>query len=260
MQSRSQFQVESGIAAFFDLDGTLLAPPSLERRFFHLLRRRKLIGARHYFAWLCEAVRMLPLGVQQITYANKMYLRGVPEHAARLEAPFLPFYREALECMAWHAAHGHLLIIVSGTLEPLARLAAEDLAGQLSSAEFANAIRICATRLEKRRAYWTGRILGEAMFGEAKTRAIRRIAAQANLDLERCFAYGDSVYDRPMLKSVGRPAAVNPTPDLERIARRNHWPILRWSELDDSARPMRPSSKTEIDNRAMSMHPQPQSR
>src|SRR5437764_10845893 len=40
------------------------------------------------------------------------------------------------------------------------------------------------------------RSVGEAMFGEAKVRAVRQIAAELNLDLGRCYAYGDSAHDR----------------------------------------------------------------
>jgi len=49
------------------------------------------------------------------------------------------------------------------------------------------------------------------------------------LDLERCFAYGDSTSDWWMLEAVGRPAAVNPSGDLARIAGRNGWQVLRWN-------------------------------
>jgi phosphoserine phosphatase len=68
------------------------------------------------------------------------------------------------------------------------------------------------------------------MFGEAKARAVRRVATEENLDLQRCFAYGDSVSDRWMLEKVGKPAAVNPSNDLARIVRRNDWPVLRWEK------------------------------
>src|SRR6266446_1567097 len=68
---------ERNIAAFFDLNGTLLAPPSLERRFFRMLRYRREIPTTNYFLWLMEALRLLPRGVNAILHANKMYLQGV---------------------------------------------------------------------------------------------------------------------------------------------------------------------------------------
>ncbi|MHB8499471.1 MAG: HAD family hydrolase [Candidatus Acidiferrales bacterium] len=243
------------VAAFFDLDGTLIARPSMEKRFFSSLRYRRVIGIRNYLLWLAEAMRLAPRGLNQIMHTNKLYLRGVRadvegsggteipvrlitkneaskngerRRQARMSVP--PFYPEAIERVAWHVERRHWIVIVSGTLEPLAERAARVLEAELGERGQASDIRVCATRLEEKNEKWTGRIAGEAMFGEAKARAIRRLAAEADLDLERCFAYGDSSSDRWMLETVGRPAAVNPSHDLARIARRNNWPVLRWAE------------------------------
>src|SRR2546426_5948457 len=66
-----------GVAAFLDLDGTLVALPSLEKRFFRMLRCRRAIPGRNYFLWLSEAIRLAPRGISAILQVNKMYLRGV---------------------------------------------------------------------------------------------------------------------------------------------------------------------------------------
>lgn len=217
------------VAAFFDLDGTLMCLPSLEKRFFSMLRYRKLIGIRNYFLWLVEAVSLIPRGINQVMHANKMYLRGVSvDEKDSVKVP--PFYPEAIERVAWHAERGHLIAIVSGTLEFLAERAARVLEAELGARGLACAIRFCATRLEEKNGRWTGRIMGEAMFGEAKARAIRRTAAAEDLDLQRCFAYGDSANDKWILEAVGKPAAVNPSNDLGRIARRNDWAIFWWGK------------------------------
>src|SRR5439155_843070 len=65
------------IAAFFDIDGTLLAGPSLECRLFANLRYRRVVPARNYFLWLAHSFRLAPRGLQAVLHANKMYLRGV---------------------------------------------------------------------------------------------------------------------------------------------------------------------------------------
>lgn len=143
----------------------------------------------------------------------------------------VPLYPEAIECAAWHVERGHLIVIVSGTLEPLAERAARGLEVELAERGLATKIWVCATRLEESAGSWTGRIVGEAMFGEAKARAIRRIAAAENLDLRRCFAYGDSSSDKWMLEAVGKPAAVNPSGDLACVARRSDWAVLRWENV-----------------------------
>jgi len=70
--------------------------------------------------------------------------------------------------------------------------------------------------------------LGDAMFGKAKARAVKRLAERQQLHLEQCYAYGDSLNDQWLMAAVGRPAAVNPSKDLESVARTNAWPVLHW--------------------------------
>ena len=48
------------------------------------------------------------------------------------------------------------------------------------------------------------------------------------LDLARCYAYGDGLNDRWLMEAVGRPAAVNPSRDLANMARTRWWPVLDW--------------------------------
>ena len=248
-QKRGRTEMRRGVAAFFDLDGTLLPTPSLERRFFRLLRHRKIIGVRNYCRWLAEAARLAPGGIHRVMHANKMYLRGVPASSCGTSALAclpLPLYREAVDCVAWHAEHEHEIAIVSGTLEPLAQQAARALESELEGRGLPCKLPVCATRLEEKSGLWTGRIVGEAMFGEAKARAIQRIAAEEDLDLARCFAYGDSTNDRWMLETVGKPAAVNPSNDLARISRRNDWPVLRWSEFRTSTQSLQRTESGKI--------------
>jgi len=255
-EEREVQEKNGDVAAFFDLDGTLMPRPSMEKQFFSMLRFRRIIGIRNYFLWLAGAMRLVPRGISQIMHANKMYLRGVPVHVEGdgTDLPFclcarakagknakrksqarmpVPLYPQAVERVAWHAERGHLIVIVSGTLEMLAERAACLLEAALLGHVLTSKIRVCATRLEEKRGRWTGRIVGEAMFGEAKARAIGRIAAEAHLDLRRCFAYGDSSSDQWMLEAVGKPAAVNPSNDLARIARRKDWAVLLWGEEED---------------------------
>jgi HAD superfamily phosphoserine phosphatase-like hydrolase len=253
------------VAAFFDLDGTLVAWPSLERRFFRTLRYRREIPAKNYFLWLKEAIRLMPRGANAILQGNKMYLRGVQifdergegdgevstwhksGHQAEGQASALPakragrnprlpvptFFRQAIERVAWHAKQGHEIVLISGTLEPLAREAARALEAELAAHGTVATIRVIATRLEEADGRWTGRILGEAMFGEAKARAARGLALEMRLDLEGSFAYGDSLNDRLLMAAVGRPTAVNPSNDLASLARAYGWPILIWEEKEN---------------------------
>jgi len=218
---------KSTIAAFFDLDGTLLPLPSLERRFFAALRFRGRMGVANGLAWLREAVRLLPRGLGCVANGNKAYLRGIPaEEAEALRFP--EFFQEALRQVIWHAEQKHSLVLVSGMIEPLADAAARLLREQLAARHVSAAAEVFATKLELAAGSWTGRIVGEAMFGEAKARAVRRFCVAQKIETAECFAYGDTANDRWMLEAVGRPQAVNPSDDLARMARRNGWPILWW--------------------------------
>jgi len=260
-----------GVAAFFDLDGTLLALPSLERRLFRTLRYRKAIPVKSYFLWPLEALRLMPRGISAMLQANKMYLRGVQilhgcgerdgdvsswhkdGHQAEGQAsapprrdprwPVPTFFAEAIERVAWHARQGHEIVLVSGTLDPLVRGAARALEAELAACGIAVTIRVFATRLEESDGMWTGRILGEAMFGEAKAHAAKGFAKDMGFDLERCYAYGDSLNDRALMESVGWPVAVNPSNDLASIARKQCWPVVYWNqEKDATPRLHRPRS------------------
>jgi phosphoserine phosphatase len=91
-------------------------------------------------------------------------------------------------------------------------------------------ISVAATQLEIRDGRLTGRVAGEAMFGEAKARALRDFARAANTSLEQCSAYGDSSLDRWMLAAAGHSFAVNPTTRMHRIARSRGWEILQWTD------------------------------
>jgi len=159
--------------------------------------------------------------------------------------PVPPFHPEAIERVMSHAERGHWIVLVSGTLEPLAKQAALDLEEELACRGIDASIEVCATRLETAEGKCTGRIIGEAMFGEEKARAIRRFAAAIGIELPRCFAYGDSTNDQRMLEAVGKPAAVNPTKDLAQIASRSGWPVLRWDDEGISTRSSQSSQSSE---------------
>jgi HAD superfamily hydrolase (TIGR01490 family) len=231
MEAEEAKEKNGGVAAFFDLDGTLVALPSLERRFFKLMRYRRVIPAKNYFLWLGEAARLAPHGIGRMVQANKMYLRGIlADRWGGRGLKLAPAFLEGgLERIAWHAKKGHQIVLLSGTLEPLAQAAARAIESGLAKRGIISAIRVCATRLEEVDDNWTGKIVGEAIFGEAKARAAKEITLEMKLDLAHCYAYGDSANDRWLLAAVGRPFAVNPSPELARISETLGWPAVSWA-------------------------------
>src|ERR1700761_5284995 len=91
----------AGVAAFFDIDGTLLPLPSLERRFVAELQSERLIPTLNYLRWLAAAVRMAPRGVLHSIHSNKAHLRNVPVRALSFRQ--IKFFPAAIRRMGWHA-------------------------------------------------------------------------------------------------------------------------------------------------------------
>jgi HAD superfamily hydrolase (TIGR01490 family) len=214
----------SEAGAFFDLDGTLLPAPSIERRFLRDALGRGKLGPSQMMAWLARFFQTIAMDPPAAIQGNKAHFAAMPASAAadweaRLRTEPLRFFSRGLRLLEWHAARGHRIFLVTGAPAPLAEIAVRQLPVP---------VEIMATQLEAREGCWTGGISGEPMSGTAKRRAIRQISAKARVDLTRCFAYGDSYSDVAMLEAVAYPTIVNPGERLERLARQRGWPILEW--------------------------------
>jgi HAD superfamily hydrolase (TIGR01490 family) len=226
------------IAAFFDLDGTVVAPPSLEYRFAAYLTRRGELRSAAVFKWLRvfleEGMKALFGGGGtssrlEAVDENKNYLAGVREASAQQWAEeyigSIECFSDAIGRVAWHRDQGHSIFFVSGTIAPLARA----MAGRFArSAE----IGVAATELESFAGLWTGCTAGAAVSGSAKARAVREFAARRDINLAQSYAYGDSFADRWMLAAVGNSTAVNPGAGLTLLARRRGWRIVSWPKAE----------------------------
>jgi HAD superfamily hydrolase (TIGR01490 family) len=212
------------IAAFFDVDGTLVRPPSLEWRFIAFLLGRDELTTRHIARWLVHYARTMVPDPHGAALSNKRYLSGLRASLAAdweqsLADDALSCYRAALERISWHWSEGHRVFLVSGTLDCLAEVLARQLSGP---------VEISATQLEVRGGCWTGRMAGAHLSGEEKGRVVRNLAARFGLSLWDSYAYGNSMSDLPMLDSVGRRVAVNPSRRFRQIASHEGWPISDW--------------------------------
>jgi phosphoserine phosphatase len=226
------------VAAFFDLDGTLIPEPSLERRFFRELRRNGWIPPMNYLRWCSEALRLLPKGLSAVRYSNKRYLKGLCLDCSFRHGGTISFFDEGIARVGRHAELGHAIVLLTGTLETLAGLAASSLECELEGRGLQVRVHICATQLEEENGRWTGAIVGEALCGQEKARRIENFAKDRGIDLRRSYGYANDQTDRFFLLSVGHPHAVNPDRKLEALARKDNWPIWRWrveNRVDSSA-------------------------
>jgi putative phosphoserine phosphatase/1-acylglycerol-3-phosphate O-acyltransferase len=73
---------------------------------------------------------------------------------------------------------------------------------------------------------YTGRLDGAFVWAAGKLTAVRWWAAEHGVELADSWAYSDSIYDTPLLSSVGHPVAVNADPRLAVLATVRRWPQL----------------------------------
>jgi HAD superfamily phosphoserine phosphatase-like hydrolase len=224
-----------GIAAFFDLDGTLVPTPSLERRFFSVLRKDGKIPLTNYLSWSVETLRSFPKGLLAVQHSNKKYLRGVWRDLVFRHMETITFFEEGITRMAWHAKQGHKIFLVSGTLDAIAQLAATGLECELEARGVQVRPRVCATRLLEVNGRWTGDIDGEALYGRAKAACMKAVAAERKIDLRQCHAYGNSLLDRHFLNSAGYGHAVNPCKEMAALAMQKNWMVWHWHEQKPAA-------------------------
>ena len=124
-------------------------------------------------------------------------------------------FREALDEIAAHKAAGHPVFMVSASPEEIVRPLARHLGADGSVSTIA--------QIDDE-----GRYTGEVDFysyGPYKVDAMEALALEYDLDLDRCYAYSDSVTDLPMLERVGHPVAVNPDKALLKEAIDRGWEI-----------------------------------
>lgn len=216
-------------AAFFDLDRTLISGSSTFT-FGVAAWRASLLAGRQLTGDAVRALSFRLFGASDERTASTRdrlldAIRGAGEsdlallsHAIvpRLVEQVRPESRDLIE---WHREAGREQWIVSasaqGIVDPLAH--AIGMTGGIG------------TRVQVTDGVFTGELDGPFVYGQGKVEAIRAIARERDYDLTRCYAYSDSISDRPMLELVGHPVAVNPDRALEQLARSRGWPIVIFS-------------------------------
>ena len=144
----------------------------------------------------------------QVQAAGK---RAVPE-LTEMVAPFAPQYLAAFR------EAGHQLVLTTTTPVDMITAFAEAMGFDA----------VIATSYETKDGRYTGRLYEGFVWGTGKLKAVRAWAEGEGVDLDDCHACSDSVFDTPLLASVGSPHAVNPDPSLTLIATMRRWPIEHW--------------------------------
>jgi HAD superfamily hydrolase (TIGR01490 family) len=214
------------IAAFFDMDNTLLSLDSgtsytrflyrrgeLKKRvvarvlYWSALYKLALLDMESVFVRLCEDLA----GDSEADMIAKCEL-WYREHVAPSIAP------AARVALAHHRAAGHVVVLATGSTVYAARPVARGVGID----------HVLASELEVASGAFTGKPRA-LCFGHHKVALAEDWARANGVELEASYFYSDSYNDLPMLSRVGQPIAVNPDARLRRHARRRGWAIQQWS-------------------------------
>jgi HAD superfamily hydrolase (TIGR01490 family) len=218
-------------AAFFDLDRTLIAGSSA----FEFARASYKAGLTTRRQLASDALANLRFRLEGSTDEGTEVLkervmgalsgvrvRDIERLGADVLGGLLPrVYPQMLEIAYGHQDAGRPIFICTAASQEVA-----DLLGHVLT--FDGAI---GTRSEIVDGAYTGRLDGPFTYREGKAQAVRELAGQRGIDLERSWAYSDSESDLPMLRAVGHPVAVNPDSSLARIADEEGWEVVRFETL-----------------------------
>ena len=220
-------------AAFYDLDGTLLACNLVATHAYYARNDRSPLKSFYQFIKVLLSVPFLfALSVYSRSLFNVVSFRAYRGmHRDRLvgladdlfEVTLKPsIFPHAQELINTTRDLGYRNVLVTGTLDFTIRPVA---------LHFGIDEVIC-NRLEFKNHVATGRVHGNLLAESEKARSIREYAEREGIDLAECCAFSDSWADVPMLSAVGHPVATNPTRKLRRVAMGNSWPTL---ELDNAS-------------------------
>jgi HAD superfamily hydrolase (TIGR01490 family) len=221
--------VTTRAAAYFDLDKTIIAKSSV-LAFGKSLYRGGLLSRRAIVRSAYAQVIFMLVGadeekMEKLRVAMLDMIRGWNQHEVAsivreaLDEVVTPIiFSEALDLIEEHQRAGRMVVIVSSAPAEVVR----------PLGEFLGVDDVIATRAEvDSRGNYTGE-LSFYGYGPHKAEAIQAYAARERLDLDESYAYSDSITDEPMLRAVGHPVAVNPDRELDRLARDEGWPVMKF--------------------------------
>lgn len=211
----------SNIAAFFDIDGTLYRE-NLQTELFKKLIRYGIISPSEWHNGLEPYYKRWDNRMgQYIEYVENMFqiyiksIRGLSSNVLQFIAKQVVdekggrVYTYTRNRILWHKEQGHKVITISGSpLELVKQIATryefDDYRG--------------TTYVADADGCYTGEL--KPLWESAnKQTALDEIIAKYDLDLSRCYAYGDTAGDLSMLSCVGFPTCINPNKELLDVIR-----------------------------------------
>lgn len=204
------------IGAFFDIDGTLYREGLISEVFKKLVKYEIIEPERWYNEVRPEyqkwdkrqgnydnyLLKMAGIYIEAIKGLHRSQVESIAKNVINQKGDRV--YTFTREKIKWHKKHGHKVITVSGSpIELVKEMALKHGFDDYMGAEYL---------LDENEIY-TGEVI--PMWDSiSKKKAIYEFQNRYDLDLEKCFAYGDTAGDFSMFELVGYPFCINPTKEL----------------------------------------------
>jgi len=215
------------IAAYFDLDGTLLDASSEKTLTGHLGIKRPWRIPLGATMWTLGFIGNLLRGRSVYDAARnrghfclaswqvlELYSKQIAEHNLIHKVP-----QEALDCIAWHKEKGHRVVLVTATIAPMAE-AMGDLLDMDTIYGCGPAIRV--GKLSGSERGW------RVPRRKGKVPIVETDAEENGHDLSLCYGYGNTMADTWFMKKTGNPIAINPGKQMKSMADENQWISKTW--------------------------------
>lgn len=222
------------VAAYFDLDGTLVAGFTALVHSKHQLLSRE-VGAAEALRLISTAIdfQLGRAGFDKLITGGAMALQGqllsdldaLGEKIFRADIADL-LYPETRALVRAHQARDHTVVLCSSATS----IQVEPVAAYLGVEEV-----VCNRFVTDDEGRVTGEVVAPIIWGEGKATAAQRYSDEHGLDLEDAWFYADGDEDVALMHLVGHPRPTNPGPHMTKVAQRRGWPIARYSSRGGSS-------------------------
>lgn len=207
--------MEKNIAAFFDIDGTLYREGLITEVFKKLIKSEIIESSKwykevkpYYTKWDRRQgnydnylLKMADIYTEAIKGLHESQVEFIASLVIRQKGDRV--YTYTRDRISYHKNNGHKIIAISGSPIELVKNMCE----KYKFDDYIGSI------YEKENEYYTGNII-PMWDSVSKRKAINDFKIKYNLDLEKCYAYGDTSGDYTMMHMTGNPVAINPTKEL----------------------------------------------
>ena len=215
------------VAAYFDLDGTLLDASSEKTLTAYLTKKRPWRIPVGLVSWTTRYLVGLLTGKSVYDAArNRGHFTGVKWEVLEQMSKDL-VQNKLIQCIPkdaqsrldWHREQGHRLVLVTATVAPMAE--------QMGRALKMDTIYGCGPDIRE------GRLSGSEKGWsvprrKGKAPIVEADAEENGHDLSQCYGYGNTHADSWFMRLCGNPISVNPEGPLKKHSEENGWKQVSW--------------------------------